>query len=1009
MSASICSCPCVCEVLISCRIFDPPEENPVQRFSRSVVPQGKRVKDQTFGFDRVFDENTTQGDVYEATTKTLLDSVLDGYNATVFAYGATGCGKTHTITGTAQMPGIIFLTMQDLFEKVDELQAEKESEITLSYLEIYNETIRDLLNPGAAGKQGLMLREDAHQAVSVAGLSSHKPQNVQEVMDMVLRGNGNRTQSPTEANATSSRSHAVLQVNISLKDRNASIQEPMTMATLSIIDLAGSERASATKNRGERLLEGANINKSLLALGSCINALCDPRKKNHVPYRNSKLTRLLKFSLGGNCRTVMIVCVSPSSQHFDETQNTLRYANRAKNIQTKSVRNVYNVDRHVKDYLKKIDEQMNRINELTAQQKQYEELAFAKFRKAESKRNEIAHEGVARIRAAYDHSAEERRERVNNMRRLRQIERRIGAISGWIGAFDQVCETREDEEPPTSLAGMRKTAQGILVELEGSRQHYHQRLSKNNWTRAVDTALQDGLRQLQSLDGAIPDGAEEISLRKEVEILKNQADIEAHLSVLEQERSGEAGLMQVMLSAHFETIAILNQILIMTEEEAVQAAKQVLGKLVQSCTEATGQVIKPDGGLQITEAVPTTATRMGTPRKRKQVPLMGPSPLKNKIRSSAAPTSAVPAHMAMEMAHLPNMTSSPMRAMSSPRRRVKFGGARKGIAFGGTPKKKSPNKKRAVRWRDDAEEGAPLVEFQATPKQFDSSPPETSDGSVTFELPTAPNLSAGVEDVTGSSPLPAVPVPSSEVRKAVSGRFAAGFLAKKTDNSPGVSLPPTLTLGSFSSDDETSPLREMAANSVPRNTRPSSLRNAKSAVDVSSKENNGSGGDDTISPCGSASGSDTESRSFLNDRETTSQLRSAMKLKRSSSLSSNNVGVPHAPHRASIARRRSPTASSRESPPPEQGIFSASHARRMVKSEREEALRSVLSPKTTAVTKTGGPMPVRRSMIEGAVSGMGTPTEGGVAARGPVRMSSIMPGSASRAIGANGGSKAAWR
>ena len=121
-----------------CLVFDPPEDNPVQRFTRSFAPTGKRSKDQTFGFDRVFDDNTTQGDVYEATTKNLLDSVLDGYNATVFAYGATGCGKTHTITGTAQQPGIIFLTMQELFEKIGEIATEKESEVTLSYLEIYN-------------------------------------------------------------------------------------------------------------------------------------------------------------------------------------------------------------------------------------------------------------------------------------------------------------------------------------------------------------------------------------------------------------------------------------------------------------------------------------------------------------------------------------------------------------------------------------------------------------------------------------------------------------------------------------------------------------------------------------------------------------------------------------------------------------------------------------------------------------------------------------------------------
>ena len=103
-----------------------------------MVPQGKRVKDQTFGFDRIFDENTSQGDVYEATTRSLLDSVLDGYNATVFAYGATGCGKTHTITGTAQQPGIIFMTMQELFERIGETTGDKVTEVSLSYLEIYN-------------------------------------------------------------------------------------------------------------------------------------------------------------------------------------------------------------------------------------------------------------------------------------------------------------------------------------------------------------------------------------------------------------------------------------------------------------------------------------------------------------------------------------------------------------------------------------------------------------------------------------------------------------------------------------------------------------------------------------------------------------------------------------------------------------------------------------------------------------------------------------------------------
>ncbi|SMR41391.1 unnamed protein product [Zymoseptoria tritici ST99CH_1E4] len=989
-----------------CLVFDPPEDNPVQRFSRAVLPQGKRVKDQTFGFDRVFDENTTQADVYEATTRNLLDSVLDGFNATVFAYGATGCGKTHTITGTAQQPGIIFMTMQELFEKVEELKETKEVEVSLSYLEIYNENIRDLLNPDmATAKQGLMLREDSNQAVSVSGLSSHKPQNVQEVMDMVIQGNSQRTQSPTAANATSSRSHAVLQVNVSSKDRNADVHEPVTFATLSIIDLAGSERASATLNRGARLLEGANINKSLLALGSCINALCDQRKHNHIPYRNSKLTRLLKFSLGGNCRTVMIVCISPSSQHFDETQNTLRYANRAKNIQTKSVRNVYNVDRHVKDYLKKIDEQMARINELTAQQKQFEELAFVKFRKAEVKRQEIAQDGMQRIRAAFEHSLAERNERTQNTRRLRHTERRIGAISGWIGGFDQVCETREDEEPSAALTSMRKTATGILVELEGSRQHYHQRLAKNNWTRAIDTALQDGLRQLQNIDGAVPNSAEEMSLRKEVELLKGRTDIEMHLAVLEQDKTGDAGLMQVMLSAHFETIAILNQIAQMTEEEAMAAGRSVLGKLLQSCTEATGQVIKPDGGLQITEAMPPT--KSGTPRKKKQVPLMGPSPLKNKIRPSLAPASALPPRIAAEMeprSSSPHIGPSPNRgATASPRRRLKPGGtARSRVMFNsnGTPKRKSPSKKRAVKWKDEDVDGGSLVEFQPTPKPIESSPADFAD---TENNPPPPQFFTDMEgeDSFDSSPLPNLPAP-----KSGNGRFATGFLAaKKSDNSSPTSTAPNLSLPSIlSSDSETSPLREIEANRAPHSS--TTLTHRPKSPDSSSD----------------SGASDTNPNNL--DKDTALALRSALiqnKKKRSSSLGgsanlTNGLGRREsstAYNNASAAahRRRSPTASQSTSPTQStegaaQGIFSASHARRMVKAEhlRDDA-KSVLSPRGMSVGKSGPGLAGRRSMFDlhgaSARDSMSGPPV--VAARpGGVRNS---------VVGTSGGmgGKAAWR
>ena len=898
---------CYCEILtMGNRVFDPPEDNPIQRFSKSVVPNGKRVKDQTFGFDRIFDENTSQTDVYESTTKNLLDSVLDGYNATVFAYGATGCGKTHTITGTSQDPGIIFLTMQELFERISDVGGDKVTEISLSYLEIYNETIRDLLVPGGS-KTGLMLREDANQAVSVAGLSSHHPQNVGEVMDMIVRGNECRTVSPTEANATSSRSHAVLQINVAQKDRNADVNEPHTMATLSIIDLAGSERASATKNRGERLTEGANINKSLLALGSCINALCDPRRRNHVPYRNSKLTRLLKFSLGGNCKTVMIVCVSPSSQHFDETQNTLRYANRAKNIQTKVTRNVYNVNRHVKDFLVKIDEQMALINELKQQQKDYENVAFAKFKKQSEKKEDITRQGISRIRSAYDNSATERQERTSNMIKLKQIGRRIAILSSWVAAFDKVYDDHEEEEPMRNLQAIRKAAQGILVELENSRHHYHQKLAKSKWDRALNSALEHGVRQLQEINTG--DSLDVMNLGREVELLKANAEREALSAVAEQDKAGDTATVQVLLQAHFETVSSIESIMQMNEENAVGAARTILNKMLSACTKVASNVVKPDSSLEPIEVF--APTKAGTPKRKRPV----------ETTKNTSPVKAINAALAIA----PHLSSSPMKG--SPRRR-KLGSAKKGVSF--TPKKKTPIKglKRGVRWRDDTEEGT-LVEFDKTPQKLDTSPAMSSAelppkmASLISEIPIA-------SDSQDSSPIPAPPEPTINIHQK-NDRFKTGFLSKKSEGSPP---PPTLSNLS-SSDAEPSPLRDLTPSSHTLNRSPlSHVNNAPTS---------------THQPTESASTSASDSdEGWKTGRAEAMRIRAAMK--RASSVHGEN---PRASMMASrTQRRRSPTATTAGSPPNENAMFTASHARRMVKSERENDFKaSVLSPRTAAVIK----------------------------------------------------------
>ncbi|XP_028785439.1 kinesin-like protein KIN-8A isoform X1 [Neltuma alba] len=288
-----------------------------------------RLRGRHFTFDASFPDVATQQEVYSTTTSELVEAVLQGRNGSVFCYGATGAGKTYTMLGTVENPGVMVLAIKDLFSKIRQRSCDGNHEVHLSYLEVYNETVRDLLSPG----RPLVLREDK-QGIVAAGLTQYRAYSTDEVMALLQQGNQNRTTEPTRANETSSRSHAILQVMVEYRVRDAAMNVINKVGKLSLIDLAGSERALATDQRTVRSLEGANINRSLLALSSCINALVEGKK--HIPFRNSKLTQLLKDSLGGTCNTVMIANISPSHFSFGETQNTLHWADRAKEIRTKT-------------------------------------------------------------------------------------------------------------------------------------------------------------------------------------------------------------------------------------------------------------------------------------------------------------------------------------------------------------------------------------------------------------------------------------------------------------------------------------------------------------------------------------------------------------------------------------------------------------------------------------------------------------------------------------------------
>uniref|UniRef100_A0A8C1P9Y9 Kinesin-like protein n=1 Tax=Cyprinus carpio TaxID=7962 RepID=A0A8C1P9Y9_CYPCA len=325
------------------------------------ILRAHRSREKTYMFDVAFDYSATQDEVYRSTTKGLIEGLISGYNATVFAYGPTGCGKTYTMLGTDREPGIYVRTLNDLFKAIEETSDDMQYSVSMSYLEIYNEMIRDLLNPSSGF---LDLREDSKGEIQVTGITEVSTINAREVMELLMKGNKQRTQEPTAANQTSSRSHAVLQVGVRQQSRCRDILQEVRFARLFMIDLAGSERASQTQNRGQRLKEGAHINRSLLALGNCINALSEKNGNKYVNYRDSKLTRLLKDSLGGNSRTVMIAHISPASLAFEDSRNTLTYADRAKSIRTRVKRNLLNVSYHVAQYTSIISDLRSEIQRL---------------------------------------------------------------------------------------------------------------------------------------------------------------------------------------------------------------------------------------------------------------------------------------------------------------------------------------------------------------------------------------------------------------------------------------------------------------------------------------------------------------------------------------------------------------------------------------------------------------------------------------------------------------------
>jgi len=412
----------------------------------------------SFVFDYVYDQNCTQKKVYETTARTVVDSALQGYNATIFAYGQTGTGKTFTMEGfnregSVEARGIIPRAIEQIFSHIQKFASPRmRFLVRASYLQIYNEQISDLLKPE---QNNLTIREDKKRGVFVEGLSEWVVRSPAEIYGLMERGGAVRATGETKMNEASSRSHAVFiviaeQSETVYVDANGNemspeefqkfmhgrgvrreqelnkledhVRQSFKVGKLNLVDLAGSERVRLSGATGQRLEESKQINRSLSALGNVISALTDAKSRQHIPYRDSKLTRMLEDSLGGNCKTTMMAMISPAFEAMLETISTLKFANRAKNIRNEAR---VNEDLDQKSLLRKYERELKKLRaELEERSKNV--VDKRRLLELDEQRRRAEADKMAAIRALEARSMEFMREKEEK----KKLEQRIAMLMG---------------------------------------------------------------------------------------------------------------------------------------------------------------------------------------------------------------------------------------------------------------------------------------------------------------------------------------------------------------------------------------------------------------------------------------------------------------------------------------------------------------------------------------------------------------------------------------------------
>lgn len=452
---------------------------------------------KTFTYDFAYGNESTQEHIYCDTAYPIVESVLEGYNGTIFAYGQTGTGKTYTMEGVEDPPeerGILPRAFEQIFYGVEQ-HPSTQFLICASFLEIYNEEVHDLLSKNSKNK--LDIKENTDGVFYVKDLTSMVVKSIHEMKEVMEAGRKNRHVGETLMNRDSSRSHSIFAIKIETSVTDHAGLNHYKAAKLNLVDLAGSERQGKTGSTGERLKEATNINKSLLSLGNVISALVDG-VSTHVPYRDSKLTKLLQDSLGGNTRTVMIANIGPADWNFDETLSTLRYANRAKNIQNKP-----KINEDPKDAL--LREFQDEISRLRAQlESQGGGLSFDQI----SMGGQILGSSQPRIVEV------EKVIQVENKEKIAEMEKKL---------------LQEKEEIEIMAQKKKKAIEAQKNLAEDEKKRLLDELQKNNEEQQLEKEKQSKLvKQLRHMEEKLVQGSQmmENAVRQEQELQKTRMELE---------------------------------------------------------------------------------------------------------------------------------------------------------------------------------------------------------------------------------------------------------------------------------------------------------------------------------------------------------------------------------------------------------------------------------------------------------------------------------------------------